>query len=194
MRFSLVSIASLLVLALPTAGCDDDVADSTFEPTSVPESKPIDDLDEEEQQDFCEEAATWAETILTDQLPTLLCNSAGISASAQQDGTFDLATCRAAREECLNDPETVEDFDDSDLECNFEGVETCGATVGEFSRCFEEAAKLLERSAAQLTCERIADGYVPNEADFTLSAECQALIDRCSGDAGEGGGAETPPE
>ena len=190
----MVSVAGLLAFVLPLTACDDDVADSTFEPTSVPESKPIDDLDEEEEQDFCEEAVTWAEDILTDQLPTLLCNTAGISAAVQQDGSLDLATCRAERDACLNDPETSEDFQTNDLQCNFEGVESCGATVGEFSSCFEEAAKLLDRTAAQLTCERIADGYVPNEADFTLSAGCQELFERCNGDVDEGGEDPPPPE
>ena len=175
--------------------CDDEVGEPTFEPTSVPESKPIDDLDEDEQQTFCEEATDWATDVVGDELPRLLCNSEGISAALGDDGSFDLAACKAARDTCLSEPSEFE-LDDEDLQCNFEEVDTCGATVGEFSSCFEETARLLDRAAKATTCERFAAGDFPEEADFMLSAECASLLERCGGaeDSGEGEGEPPPPE
>ena len=63
------------LLAFSVTACDDEVSEPTFEPTSVPESKPIDDLDEDEQQTFCEEATDWATDVIGDELPRLMCNS-----------------------------------------------------------------------------------------------------------------------
>lgn len=164
--------------------CEDDGGEPTFEPTSVPESKPIDDLDEDEQQTFCEEATDWASDVVGDQLPTLLCNSEGISAAVSEDGSFDLAACKSARDTCLSEPSEFE-FDDEDLECNFDGVDTCGATVGEYSSCFEETARLLDRAAKATTCERFAAGDYPDESDFVLSANCESLFERCGSSEGE---------
>lgn len=193
MRAFSFSLAGLLALTVSLAACDDEVADANFEPESVPESKPIDDLDETEEEAFCEEAAEWAEDVIGDQLPTILCNSFAIGMSFGEDGTLDLTECRAQREACLNDPEMTGDFDvdDEGLECNFDGIDECGATVGEFSNCFEEAARLLDRTAAQVTCERIADGDIPDESDFVVSAQCEALFERCGGESTEGD--STPP-
>lgn len=194
-RASVLSLAGLLALSFSITACDDDddVADATFEPESVPESKPIDDLDEDEEEAFCEEAAGWAEDVLGDQLSIIFCNSTALTMSFGEDGSVDLAECRAQREACLNDPEmTAElEFGDEGLECNFEGIEDCGATVGEFSDCFEETARLLDRTAAQVTCEQVANGNLPDESDFMLSAQCEALFERCGGDSSEGG--STPP-
>jgi len=190
----LASFAGLVAFVLPLTACDDDVADPSFEPTSVPESKPIDELDEEEEQDFCEEASVWAEDILLDDLPRILCNTSAIGESAQGDGTVDLAACQAARDACLEDPEVIEDLDADDLQCNFEGVESCDATVGEFSSCFEEAAQLLDRSADAITCERFAAGDIPQERDFVLSAGCESIFERCGGEESEEDGEFPPPE
>jgi len=190
-RVSTTSLAALLAFALPLTGCDDDVADSNFEPTSVPESKPIDDLDPEEQQDFCEEAASWADEFVGDKLTGIICNSSAIGESVGEDGSFDLATCKTKREACLSDPESATDFgSEEDLQCNFEGIDSCGATVGEFSSCFEETAQILDRVASEVTCERFAQGDYPDQNDVAPSAECQALFERCSSDATEG---EAPP-
>lgn len=190
----MLSLVGLLAVSLPVAGCDDDPADATFEPESVPESKPIDELDDAEEEAFCEEAKDWADDIVGDQLSSILCNSFAIGSSFGEDGTLDLAQCRSEREACLNDPDSTGEFDveTEGLECNFDEVENCGATVGEFSDCFEEAAQLLDRTANDITCERIADGDVPNEADYLLSAQCEALFERCSGE--EQVDTQPPPE
>lgn len=139
MRASLLTLAGLLALSFPLTACDDEVADASFEPETVPETKPIDDVDENEEEAFCQEAVDWAEDVGGDQLPTILCNSFAIGMSFGEDGTLDRAECRSQREACLNDPEMTGDFDfdDEGLECNFDDS---GATVGEFSSCFEEAA------------------------------------------------------
>lgn len=194
-RATVLSISGLLALFVPLTACGDDVADANFEPESVPESKPIDDLDEDEEEALCEEAIAWAEDVVGDQLPTILCNSFAIGVSFNPDGSLDLAECRSQRNACLNDPDvTVDvDFDEEGLECNFTGIERCNATVGEFSDCFEEAARLLDQTAAQVTCERVAGGNIPNDSDFTVSARCEALFERCSGDSTEGD-STLPPE
>ncbi len=181
------------LLALSVTACDDDVSEPTFEPTSVPESKPIDDLDEDEQQSFCEEATDWATDVIGDELPRLLCNTEGISAAFGEDGSFDLAACKAARDTCLSEPSEF-DFEGEDLECNFSEVDTCGATVGEFSSCFEETARLLDRAAKATTCERFAAGDYPDESDFVISANCEGLFERCGGDEDETEGEPVPPE
>lgn len=186
-------VSGLLVLSL--SACDDDVSEPTFDPVSVPESKPIEDLDEEEQQTFCEEATDWALDVVGDQLPKLLCNSEGLSAGVGEDGGFDLGACKAARDTCLSEPSEFE-LDDESLECNFGEVNGCGATVGEFSSCFEETARLLDRAAKATTCERFAAGDYPDESDFVISANCEALLSRCGGseDEVEGEGEPVPPE
>ncbi|MGH1346770.1 MAG: hypothetical protein ACRBN8_34705 [Nannocystales bacterium] len=181
------------LLAFSLTACDDETSEPTFEPTSVPESKPIDELDEDEQQTFCEEATDWASEVVGDDLPTLLCNSEGITAAVGDDGSFDVAACKAARDTCLSEPSEIE-FEDEDLQCSFEDVEACGATVGEFSSCFEETARLLDRAAKATTCERFAAGDYPDESDFLISAECEALFERCSGDEAESESEPTPAE
>lgn len=175
--------AALVLSALALVACDSSETESTFVPTSVPESKPIDDLDEDEQQDFCEEAQGWARDLLEDALPQVLCNTEGISAGSLEDGSFDLAACKAARQECLDDPSSFEDpLEDQDLSCDLEEAETtCNATVGEFSDCFEESAQLVRSVAKATTCERFAAGDFPNPDDYMFSAECTALFERCGG-------------
>lgn len=187
---------SLLVtglLACSLTACNDEVSEPTFEPTSVPESKPVDDLDEDEQQTFCEEAQDWAQDVIGDDLPRLLCNSEGITAGVQDDGGFDVATCKATRDSCLSEPSEIE-LDEQNLECDFDAVETCDATVGEFSSCFEEAARLLDRAVKATTCERFAAGDYPDESAFVLSAGCEALLERCGGDEDETESEPLPPE
>ena len=181
------------LLAFSLTACDDEASEPTFEPPSAPESKPIDDLDEDEQQTFCEEATQWATDVVGDELPKLLCNSEGISAAVGDDGSFDLAACKAARDTCLSEPSEFE-FEDEDLECNFEEVDTCGATVGEFSSCFEETARLLDRAAKATTCERFAAGDYPDESDFVISANCESLFERCGGSGDETESEPLPPE
>mgnify|MGYP006883378672 CR=1 FL=1 len=182
LRASIVPLAGLLAASLSLTACDDDVADPTFEPTSVPESKPIDELDEEEEQDFCEEASAWAEDVVGNQLPTILCNSEAIGLSVGADGSIDLAACKEARDSCLAEPSDIDIEGGDNLQCDFSEVESCGATVGEFSACFEEAAQLLDRAASAITCERAASGDLPNETDFAISANCEALFERCGSD------------
>ncbi len=190
-RLSLL-VPSLLVLSL--SACDDDgVSQPTFKPMSVPESKPIEDLDEDEQESFCEEAGDWVQEVIGDDLPKLLCNSEGITAGVADDGTFNLEACKAARNTCLSEPSEF-DLEDENLECNFEAVDTCDATVGEFSSCFEETARLLDRAAEATTCERFAAGDYPDEADFMLSAGCEALFERCGSAENEVEGEPVPPE
>lgn len=181
------------LLAFSLTACDDEVSEPTFEPTSVPESKPIEDLDEDEQQTFCEEAKDWAQDVVGDELPRLLCNTEGITAAVGDDGSFDLAACKAARDTCLSEPSEFE-LDDEDLRCDFNEVESCDATVGEFSSCFEETARLLDRAVKATTCERFAAGDYPDESDFVISAGCEALLDRCGGDEDEGESEPLPPE
>ena len=123
--------------------------------------------------------------VVGDQLTTLLCNSSAITESISEDGSFDLAACQTAREACFEDPTVDVGFGEQsadELECNFDGIETCDATVGEYSRCFDETARMLERAASEVTCERFAQGDYPDETSFAPSAECQALMEECSGD------------
>ncbi len=189
----LALLTGLTALVL-CGGCDDDdVATPRFQPESVPESKPIDDLDEDEQQAFCDEAKEWAQDIVGNDLPTVQCNAEGITAAvADEDGSFDLAACKAAREACLSEPSEF-DIEDEGLECNFDGIESCDATVGEFSACYEEIAVLLDRVVKATTCERFADGDYPDESEYSISAGCEALFERCGGAEDDVAPTDPPP-
>ncbi len=185
-------MTGLTALLLATS-CDDDISTPTFEPESVPESKPIDDLDETEQQEFCDEARGWAQDVLGDDLPTLMCNAEGITNAVGEDGSFDLAACKAARDTCLSEPSDF-DFEDEGLECNFEVVDSCDATVGEFASCYEEVAVLLDRAVKVSTCERFAAGDFPDESDFQISANCEGLFERCGSSEDDIDDNTPPPE
>jgi hypothetical protein len=189
------------VLALAAgSGCEDKSGEPQFKPQSVPEDKPVDELDPMEQMDFCDEATQWAKAFLEDDLPRLLCRFDAIEAGTTADGTFDVQACRAAEQECLANPPT-DDVDTNNLDCDFENLDpSCDVTVGEFATCFEEAAKLTDRLVAAISCEKIASGDIPDESQFQLSPTCQSVLDRCGGASSSdesGGGSETgtlPPE
>ena len=177
-------VASALVVAAAT-GCEEKSDDPQFVPESVPEDKPVDELDPMEQMDFCEEATVWAKEFLEDDLPRLMCRIDAIEAGSES-GAFDVQACRAAEEACLANPPD-DGIDTSNLSCNFENLDpACDVTVGEFANCFEEAAKLTDRLVAAISCEKIAAGDVPDESQFQLSANCQSILDRCGGDAASG--------
>ncbi|MEM6996742.1 MAG: hypothetical protein AAF721_39930 [Myxococcota bacterium] len=179
-----------LLLALATVGCGGGGANS-FMPQSVPGGKPLDELDPVEQESFCEEAAEWAVDIIDNSLPRLLCSTEAIAAGGTATG-FDIAACQAAQNECLARPAEEDPLSASDLSCDFTELgPSCDATVDEFARCFEEAAGLTKRLVAALTCENVAAGNVPSEADYQLSAACQAILDDCDGGASD---VEEPPD
>ncbi len=113
------------------------------------------------------------------------CRVAGIEAGAGVNAAFDVQACRAAEQACLADP--PDDIETEDLSCNFENLDpSCDATVGEFAQCFEEAAKLTDRFVNATSCEKIASGDVPDQSQFQLSASCQSVLDRCSGQSTSG--------
>ena len=110
-------------------------------------------------------------------MPRLLCRTEGISAGATAGG-FDVQACEAAERECNASGEY--EIDD-ELMCNFEEVEDCDVTVGEFADCYEQAATLSKRFLADLTCAAVASGNVGDESDYQLSASCEQLLDGCGG-------------
>lgn len=163
-------------------GCEEKSDAPKFVPDSVPPEKPIEELDPEEQEAFCEEAVEWAGDLIEEGIPRLLCRTEGLQAGAAQSG-FDVAACLSAEKACLAAPPEDDDLDGDNLSCNFEGLDaSCDVTVADFAGCFEEATTLLDRAIAATTCERIGAGNVPNEADFQVSASCQAVLDNCNGD------------
>jgi hypothetical protein len=192
-----------VAVVLAGSGCEDKSGEPQFNPQSVPENKPVDELDPMEQMEFCEEATEWATSFLDDKLPRLLCRIAAIEAATGSTG-FDVQACRTAEQECLADPPD-DDIDTDNLSCDFSDLDpSCDVTVGEYASCFEEAAKLTDRLVAALTCEKIASGDIPNESQYQLSASCQSVLDRCGGPSASdesgsdsAGGSETgamPPE
>lgn len=174
--------AAFVLSALALVACDSGDSPPTFEPTSVPESKPVDELDENEQDAFCEEAIDWVDDVLGDDLPRLQCNAEAIVDAVAEDGSFDLAACKASRDACLASPDFEDPFEEQDLRCDFSEVTHCDATVGQFSTCFEEAAQRLDRAVEQTTCERFAAGDYPDESDLAVSPECIELFERCDGE------------
>lgn len=191
-----LSVVAGLWLGAAAAACGDGVSSSSFNPQSVPENKPVNELDDTEQAEFCEEAVDWAEEFLGDTLPRLLCRTQAIGAGSTASG-FDVGACKAAEDECLAAP-PEDEFDDDNLTCNFGDLDPeCSATVGEFADCFDQAASLSKRLLKELSCESVGAGNVPNEADFQLNPACEQLLDRCGGssnelgESGEGPGDES---
>lgn len=172
-----------VVCGLAVVSCEDKSDEPSFVPDSVPPEKPLDELDPVEQEAFCDEAIEWAGDLIENGVPQLLCRADGLQAGGTAAG-FDVAACRAAEKACLAEPPEDEDELDSDnLQCNFEGLgEACDSTVADYASCFEESATLLERALAQTTCEKIGAGNIPDEADFQVSARCEAILESCSGD------------
>lgn len=166
----------LLAMALPL-GCTEDTI--SFNPKSVPPDKQIDELDPMEQEDFCEEAKDWASEFFETALPQLLCRSEGLAGGATESG-FDAGACREAERACLNSPPEDADLDPDELTCNVDDLgPECDVTVREFADCLEEAVDLNDRFLSAFTCDKIASGDIPNEADFQISTQCQTLFDRC---------------
>lgn len=181
----------LLGLCIPFACGDDEVS---FNPTSVPPDKQIDELDPMEQEDFCDEAREWSREFFESALPRMLCRSEGISGGATQTG-FDAGACRAAEQQCLANPPEDIDADADEFTCNVDDLgPECDVTVRQFADCLEDAVDLNDRFLSEITCDAIASGHVPDENDFQISQECQTLWERCGGtDSAEPEPAPDPP-
>jgi hypothetical protein len=166
----------LLGVSVSFACGDDEIS---FNPESVPPDKQIDELDPMEQEDFCDEAREWAQEFFETSLPRLLCRTEGISGGSTESG-FDASACKAAERACLDNPPEEFDLESDELTCNVDDLgPECDVTVREFADCLEEAVALNERFLSEITCDGIASGDIPNEADFQISAQCQSLFDRC---------------
>lgn len=192
-------IGGLVLGGVVAFSCGDGSGSSAFVPESVNEDEPVRDLDPTEQEAFCKEAIAWARGFLEDTLPRLLCRTEGLSAGGTEMG-FDASACEAAERDCLTRPADDDDaFDADELSCNLADLtDVCDATVGEYADCFSQAAGLSKRLLAEVSCQSVAAGNVPDQNDYQLSAACQSLLAGCGGatdemegDAGSESGLES---
>lgn len=170
------ALLPLLASVLLAPACDEDDGPPPFE-TSVDEDKPIGELDEDEQADFCEDATAWvSQPEVRDELRRLACFSAGLSGGyTDQSGEFDRAGCQQAYEACLND---LGDFEAA--ECNFTDLQ-CEASVGEYIACQEEALRQAAELLGSFSCETFdpVEFAEQNQDQTQLPPACEALYEKC---------------
>lgn len=166
----------LLAGLLVAPACDEDEGHPPFE-TSVDEGKPLGDLDESEQADFCEDATAWvSQPEVADDLRRVACFSAGISGGyTDESGEFDRAGCQQAYEACLDDLGDLEA-----AECNFSDLQ-CEVSVGEYISCQEEALRLASELLGSFSCETFDPvEFAEQNQDLTqLPPACEALYESC---------------
>ncbi|MEM6292214.1 MAG: hypothetical protein AAGA54_13145 [Myxococcota bacterium] len=181
-----------VLASLTAGGCETIVDDDppVFDPVSVPEDKPLDDLDEDEQDAFCDEALDFANEVFA-AVPKLECVTVGLEAAVGPDGSIDRAACEAAEQECLQNPPDS-GINPSDLQCDLSNLDSCDATVGEYAACVEELAALFDAIVEDTTCAKFAAGDLPDADDYALDPACEALFEACGED--ETQSEPVPPE
>jgi hypothetical protein len=145
--------------------------------TTVNESKPLNDLDENEQQDLCEDVQAWAEDNLNEKLfQRIDCISDAVEAATAGGGGIDEAACQNAYSDCLNQPYEGE-IDFSEAECNPDAFPSCDIAVGEYLACAEDSVALLNNLLNSFSCGNLEEFAQQEEPEYPAS--CQALEQRC---------------
>jgi hypothetical protein len=187
LRSAFVMVGLLTVVVV---GCEE--KDSGQIVTTVPESKPINDLDPGQEQDLCEDVQAWAQDHLTDELfQRIECIGDAVSAATEAGNGVDEAACRSAYNECLSQPaERVIDFDAA--QCNVDAFPMCDVTVGEYLTCAEDSYALLQEVLGLFDCSNLQ--ALANADQQQLPASCMALEENCPGFYGNTEDPPPPPE
>ncbi len=185
-RYTTLIISALTLVAMPA--CEEDGSSSeggngggggSLEP-SVDESKPIDELDESEEQELCEEAGRYAASQIEPIRDELGCMTVALIAGVGLGGDFDSAGCQQAYDDCLANP--PEALPGEMTTCDFSQSGECDATVGDYVACFEESIAITRSLVDSFSCDAEGGG-ISEPAD---SPACDALNEKCPGLAGGG--------
>lgn len=193
-------LVPLLALACLSACKGDDALDS-----GLPASKPADELQPDEQNQFCEAARDYYEPrVGPEVLRRFNCTIEGIVTSLMIDAT--VASCTKTRDACLAMPDPDAEPVDPNAPCEI-GIDwtTCTATVDELEACLTEYSDQGADAFNSISCDKVPE-YVkslptfdesvldPGPACQTAQAKCPSLdLGGSDDDNGEDsmGGADT---
>lgn len=177
------------LVALVSSGCaDEDPGDIE---TTVPQSKPVNALDDDEKADLCEDVADWAETNVTPELfQRLGCIGDAVSA-ATDGGGLDEGACRDAYSACLSQP-YEDEIDFAAAECNADALPNCDITVGQYLACAEDSFAILNDILSAFDCSNLEALTAVEQSE--LPEACVTLQQRCPGFDGEPVEDDPPPQ
>lgn len=162
----------LPLLLLPLLACGDDaVAPAAPLDSGVDEAATPSTLSADQRQAFCQAAATWFTTQVTQaQMKKLACYGFALAFAGQGNA------CNTFASECLasNEP-----FDSStDASCDGPELDDCTATVAELETCFTDTATQLRTLTARLSCSMSASDL---QGLSGKPASCAAIESKCPG-------------
>ena len=167
--------------ALTFVGCGDDEDGSrggTFS-SGVPSATPINEMTQQQRDDFCAEAEAFGEDFFTESdLERFTCLSFGLIAGAFEGGA---GACQEAFDACLENPPPPDEAHD-DSTCALDDVDDdCDVTVGEYETCLNDTAALTLRLIDDLSCDTVDWGSSDVEAFGETPESCRAFEERCGG-------------
>lgn len=188
----LASLAAVVALCSACSGSDSSGGFST----SVPASKPVNTLTQQEQTQLCSDLNGYVDDTLTEQLKVPLCRGKALAAALQGGAKTDAearAACKPAYEKCLTEP--VDTGFDSKQMCDAP-AQDCAATVGELSSCIQALPGYLQASLPDLpACDAIEiaklSEYTAEKPQPAEPAACTAYEKKCPSDSIIGDGSSS---
>ncbi len=159
--------------------CDDDDDNDGFG-TSVPSSKQLSQLTDEEESQLCMDMRSGFDDVAGVNVECLM--------SSMIVGLGNVSRCQEAYDACVVQSNTTRTDDCEPDGSPEEDFEDCEATVGEMIKCLEDRLKASEQSFSQLEIILSCDMKMPDltklqgfEMPDTNPESCQTMNEKCPG-------------